>query len=525
MPRDWNATSYEQVSAPLEAMGRDVLDRLELHGDERVLDAGCGTGRVTAALVERLPRGRSWPSTARRRWSSRRASGWATAPTCPSPTCSSSSVDPPATRSSRPRRSTGSPTTTGCSPLLNALTPGGRLAAQCGGAGNVAGRPAARRHGRRTPGLGRLARAVELPSPADTEARLQRLGWSTCGRGRSPSSSTPEDPREYFGTVMLGSHLERLDPGDRDAFVGRGAGRAGRARRRVRPPQHPGPPRLHRLGGLCPSARSSAISSNDPDAAKLAARGRRARSSRSRCAPFLIAALADRDVRRPTVVVAGDDRAARDLAADLRAWLRPAAGPLLPEPRRRLRVAPRAAAAPRRAAGRRARRAARQASPAEEAPVVVVSRRRAVREGPRPRAAPARLRARGRRAARPRRDRRRARRRRLRARRPGRGPRPVRGPRRPARHLPRDRGARGPRRAVRRRDRVAALVLHLHPALARRGAAGRDRARRRARRPSTASWRRSPRSRTRRAAPTSPSCCRSTASASCSSCSPSTPTS
>src|SRR3954452_3077540 len=58
MPRDWNATSYEQVSGPLEAMGRDVLDRLELRGVERVLDADCGTGRVTAALVERLPRGR-----------------------------------------------------------------------------------------------------------------------------------------------------------------------------------------------------------------------------------------------------------------------------------------------------------------------------------------------------------------------------------------------------------------------------------------------------------------------------------
>src|SRR4051812_50028465 len=57
MPRDWNAPSYERVSAPLEAMGREVLDRLELRGDERVLDAGCGTGRVTAALLERLPRG------------------------------------------------------------------------------------------------------------------------------------------------------------------------------------------------------------------------------------------------------------------------------------------------------------------------------------------------------------------------------------------------------------------------------------------------------------------------------------
>src|SRR5919107_3106416 len=56
-PRDWDAASYQRVSAPLEAMGREVLDRLELRGDERVLDAGCGTGRVTAALLERLPRG------------------------------------------------------------------------------------------------------------------------------------------------------------------------------------------------------------------------------------------------------------------------------------------------------------------------------------------------------------------------------------------------------------------------------------------------------------------------------------
>src|SRR5262245_14427216 len=56
-PRDWNATAYERLSAPLEAMGREVLQRLELEGDETVLDAGCGTGRVTAVLGERLPDG------------------------------------------------------------------------------------------------------------------------------------------------------------------------------------------------------------------------------------------------------------------------------------------------------------------------------------------------------------------------------------------------------------------------------------------------------------------------------------
>src|SRR6188472_2624321 len=59
-----------------------------------------------------------------------------------------------------------------------------------------------------------------------------------------------------------------------------------------------------------------------PDAARLDEPGAHAFVSQS-LRPFLIAAVADRDVRRPTVVVAGDDRAARDLAADLRAWLRP----------------------------------------------------------------------------------------------------------------------------------------------------------------------------------------------------------
>ena len=48
-----------------------------------------------------------------------------------------------------------------------------------------------------------------------------------------------------------------------------------------------------------------------------------ARSSRSRCGPYLVAALLDREPERPAIVVAGDDRAARDLAAGLRAWLAP----------------------------------------------------------------------------------------------------------------------------------------------------------------------------------------------------------
>ena len=63
---------------------------------------------------------------------------------------------------------------------------------------------------------------------------------------------------------------------------------------------------------------------HDPAAVKLADEGGSAFVSQS-LRPFVIAALADRDTRRPTVVVAGDDRSARDLAQDLRAWLRPRA--------------------------------------------------------------------------------------------------------------------------------------------------------------------------------------------------------
>src|SRR5690349_21869016 len=61
---------------------------------------------------------------------------------------------------------------------------------------------------------------------------------------------------------------------------------------------------------------------HDPGAVRLADEGGSAFVSQS-LRPFVVAALADRDVRRPALVVAGDDRHARDLAADLRAWLHP----------------------------------------------------------------------------------------------------------------------------------------------------------------------------------------------------------
>jgi trans-aconitate 2-methyltransferase len=57
VPREWDARSYHAVSEPQFEWGKRVLSSLELAGDETVLDAGCGTGRLTALLADRLPGG------------------------------------------------------------------------------------------------------------------------------------------------------------------------------------------------------------------------------------------------------------------------------------------------------------------------------------------------------------------------------------------------------------------------------------------------------------------------------------
>ena len=56
--RSWSGADYDRLSTPMEAMGREVLERLPLTGGETVIDAGCGSGRVTEALLARLPGGR-----------------------------------------------------------------------------------------------------------------------------------------------------------------------------------------------------------------------------------------------------------------------------------------------------------------------------------------------------------------------------------------------------------------------------------------------------------------------------------
>jgi len=56
--REWHAAEYHRLSTPQFQWGQRVLSQLHLRGDECVLDAGCGTGKLTRLLLQNLPRGR-----------------------------------------------------------------------------------------------------------------------------------------------------------------------------------------------------------------------------------------------------------------------------------------------------------------------------------------------------------------------------------------------------------------------------------------------------------------------------------
>lgn len=54
---EWHASDYHRESGVQQAMAQEQLGRLTLEGGERILDVGCGDGKITAQIAARLPRG------------------------------------------------------------------------------------------------------------------------------------------------------------------------------------------------------------------------------------------------------------------------------------------------------------------------------------------------------------------------------------------------------------------------------------------------------------------------------------
>ena len=222
MPRDWDAHTYDRVADPMTRWGAVVLDRLPLAGDERVLDAGCGSGRVTELLAARLPRGRvvaldgspAMIEAARERLApfGDRIDFIVADLGLPLP------LDAPVDAVVSTATFHWVPDHDALFANLAAvLRPGARLVGQCGGVGNIASiqRVLA------TIGDGWLG-AVHFETPMATVGRLDASGFVDieCWLTDEPTRFEPGEPFEmYLRTVVLGAHLERLPAGERDAFV------------------------------------------------------------------------------------------------------------------------------------------------------------------------------------------------------------------------------------------------------------------------------------------------------------------
>ncbi|HET6548585.1 MAG TPA: class I SAM-dependent methyltransferase [Solirubrobacter sp.] len=218
-PREWNAASYDRLSDPQLAMALDVVDRLDLRGDERVLDAGCGSGRVTEVLLDRVPDGEvvavdgseAMVAQARERLGTR-AHVFAS-------DLLDLTLDAPvdAILSTATFHWIADHETL-FARMHAALRPGGRISAQCGGAGNIADVEAAIAavdH----PALRGWEGPWNYATPAETRQRMRNAGFTDVWTWLQPWPVDPPDPRAYFSTVILGSHLERLPPDDRMPFV------------------------------------------------------------------------------------------------------------------------------------------------------------------------------------------------------------------------------------------------------------------------------------------------------------------
>jgi trans-aconitate 2-methyltransferase len=232
--REWNAASYHRVANPHVDWGRAVLERLPLRGDETVIDAGCGTGRLTELLLGRLPEGHVIALD-----QSANMLDEAAAHLTPRfgdrvefRQADLASLDLDKVADAIFSTATFHWITDHdrlFADLYRALKPGGWLVAQCGGGPNIATLNAeARRAMLDAPfaeHFGEWTGPWLFATPAETETRLRDAGFVEVDAHLVEAPVTLESEaafREFLTTVVFGTHLGRL-PDDtlRAAFVDR----------------------------------------------------------------------------------------------------------------------------------------------------------------------------------------------------------------------------------------------------------------------------------------------------------------
>ena len=234
MPRQWDASAYDQVANPQQRWGEVVLDRLTeaLPQARLIIDAGCGTGRVTELLLRRYPQAnvvaldeaQGMLDIARTRLDrfAQRVEF----------VCADLGRSLPLTRPADAVMSTATFHWVADHDALFAnlaavTVPGGVLVSQCGGQGNLAS-------------VKRVLAEMDdgwlgpahYANVADTTRRLQAAGYVDVDVWLH-DEPTPFPDRDafasYLHTVILGPQLERLpdDQTRRDQFVERFIDRLG----------------------------------------------------------------------------------------------------------------------------------------------------------------------------------------------------------------------------------------------------------------------------------------------------------
>jgi trans-aconitate 2-methyltransferase len=222
MSTDWNAASYDKVADPMARWGAEVLERLPLEGGETVLDAGCGTGRVTELLAARLPRGRVVALDASAAMLEQARGRLARFGDRVSYVQADLGQPLPLAESVDAVLSTATfhwvmDHDALFANLASVLRPGGWLVAQCGGFGNIA--TLLRVAGEVQPGL---HREQNYQTAEATRERLERSGFEAV-RTWLANAPTPFDSaerlEEYLETVCLRALVDQLPPDTRSEFV------------------------------------------------------------------------------------------------------------------------------------------------------------------------------------------------------------------------------------------------------------------------------------------------------------------